>query len=53
MRLRHPDSVLPARDHVGGVPVPVLLEAAANETRHLHVVFDHQNAHRSILIVNA
>jgi hypothetical protein len=33
--------------------MPVLLEAAADEAGHPHVVFDHQNAHGSILIVNA
>jgi hypothetical protein len=33
--------------------VPVFLQAAADEARHLHIVFDHQNAHGSILIVIA
>jgi hypothetical protein len=31
----------------------VLLQAAAHEAGHLHVVFDHQYAHGSILIVTA
>jgi hypothetical protein len=51
MGLRHPHGVLATRGHVGRVAV--LLQAATDEAGHLHVVFDHENAHAAILIVIA
>ena len=51
MSLCHPEGVLPAPCHVGGMTV--LNQPSSDEAGHLHIVFDHEDSHGPILIVIA
>jgi hypothetical protein len=49
MRLGHPDRVLALTGDVGGMAF--LDEATANESRHLRLVLDDENAHEGMFAV--
>jgi hypothetical protein len=51
MRAGHPEGVLSGPGEVGGMPV--LDQPSPDEAGHLHIVFDHEDSHGSILIVIA